>query len=174
MYTYAKSVRLHVCLLGMSHMNASHNKRVSAQARPEPLRLCCPQPFELNWLSRQQRKGLRSSLSPVWSQSQFRFVWDHFADGCDFCWLSRVWHMEIIKSAAKHQAQSSKKPRLPPSTTLLRGRGATVGYFTTHRHAFVTFCPFTTQETQTHTTHTLTFWQLPIHNGLKNSFSSVA
>lgn len=37
MYTYAKSVRLSVCLLGMSHMNASHNKRESAQARPEPL-----------------------------------------------------------------------------------------------------------------------------------------
>lgn len=36
------------------------------------------------------------------------------------------------------------------------GRG-TMGYFTTHRHAFVTFCPFTTQETHTHIVHT-THW----------------
>lgn len=100
------------------------------QSRPEPTRLCGPQPFELNWLSRQQRRSNSardsSSHSPRWSQSQFRFVWDHFAKGCDFCWLSRVWHMEIIKSAAKHQAQSSKKPRLPPSTTLF-GEGGDCG-----------------------------------------------
>lgn len=39
--------------------------------------------------------------------------------------------MEIIKSAAKHQAQSSKKPRLPPSTTLLGGER---GLWGTLRH----------------------------------------
>lgn len=146
----------------MSHMNASHNKRESAQARPEQARANAslwsatfrtelikpPATAEL------QRNGLPSSHSPGWSQSQFRFVWDYFAKGCDFCWLSRVWHMEIIKSAAKHQAQSSKKPRLrqnssnPPSTTLL---GRERGLWGTLRHIVTLLWHFVLLPLKNHT-----------------------